>query len=100
VPLVLLPLIVTIEFVSYLTRGLSLGIRLTANMFAGHTLLKIISTFAWQMLNTNILFMIAAIAPIALLFALVGLEIVIAMLQAYVFTVLTCSYLNDAINLH
>jgi ATP synthase subunit 6 len=100
VPLVLLPLIVAIEFVSYLTRGLSLGIRLTANMFAGHTLLKIISTFAWQMLNTNILFMIAAIAPIALLFALVGLEIVIAMLQAYVFTVLTCSYLNDAINLH
>jgi ATP synthase subunit 6 len=100
VPMALLPLIVTIEFVSYLTRGLSLGIRLTANMFAGHTLLKIISTFAWQMLMAGGLLAIAGLAPIALLFALTGLEIVIAVLQAYVFTVLTCSYLNDAINLH
>jgi len=100
VPAGLLPLIVGIEFISYLTRGLSLGIRLTANMFAGHTLLKIISTFAWQMLMAGGFLSVAGLAPIALLFALTGLEIVIAILQAYVFTVLTCSYLNDAINLH
>jgi len=100
VPLGLLPLIVSIEFISYLTRGLSLGIRLTANMFAGHTLLKIISTFAWQMFMAGGLIAIGGLATVALLFALVGLEIVIAMLQAYVFTVLTCSYLNDAIHLH
>jgi ATP synthase subunit 6 len=100
VPLFLLPLIVIIEFISYCTRALSLGIRLTANMFAGHTLLKIISTFAWQMITAGGLLALAGLAPIALLFALTGLEIVIAMLQAYVFTVLTCSYLNDSINLH
>ena len=76
------------------------GISLTANMFAGHTLLKIICTFAWQMLMAGGVLSIAGLAPIALLFALTGLEIVIAILQAYVFTVLTCSYLNDAINLH
>ena len=100
VPFFLLFLIVPIEFVSYLTRALSLGIRLAANMFAGHTLLKIISTFAYQMLIAGGLLSIAAFAPIVLLFALTGLEIVIALLQAYVFTVLTCSYLNDSINLH
>ena len=100
VPAPLLPLIITIEFVSYLTRGFSLGIRLAANMFAGHTLLKIIATFAWQMLTAGGLLSIAGLAPLALLFALIGLEIVIAFLQAYVFTVLTCSYLNDSINLH
>lgn len=101
VPVGLLPLIVTIEFISYMTRGLSLGIRLTANMFAGHTLLKIISTFIWQMIAAQTLIMTLIVgAPILLLIALTGLEIVIAILQAYVFTVLTCSYLNDAINLH
>jgi ATP synthase subunit 6 len=100
VPLFLLPLIVAIEFISYCTRGLSLGIRLTANMFAGHTLLKIISTFAWQMITAGGLLALAGLAPVVLLFALTGLEIVIAVLQAYVFTVLTCSYLNDSIHLH
>ena len=100
IPVALAPIIVTIEFISYLTRAISLGIRLLANMFAGHTLLKIIATFAWQMLMTGGVLAVAGLAPIALLFALTGLEIVIALLQAYVFTILTCSYLNDAINLH
>ena len=100
IPAALAPIIVTIEFISYLTRAISLGIRLLANMFAGHTLLKIIATFAWQMLMTGGVLAVAGLAPIALLFALTGLEIVIALLQAYVFTILTCSYLNDAINLH
>ena len=88
------------QFFSYLIRALSLGLRLAANMFAGHTLLKIISTFAWQMLAAGGLIAVVGLAPLALLFALVGLELVIAILQAYVFTVLTCSYLNDVINLH
>lgn len=100
IPMALAPIIVTIEFISYLTRAISLGIRLLANMFAGHTLLKIIATFAWQMLMAGGVLAVAGLAPIALLFALTGLEIVIALLQAYVFTILTCSYLNDAINLH
>lgn len=100
IPLALAPIIVTIEFISYLTRAISLGIRLLANMFAGHTLLKIIATFAWQMLMAGGILAVAGIAPIALLFALTGLELVIAFLQAYVFTILTCSYLNDSINLH
>jgi ATP synthase subunit 6 len=100
IPVALAPIIVTIEFISYLTRAISLGIRLLANMFAGHTLLKIIATFAWQMLMAGGVLAVAGLAPIALLFALTGLEIVIALLQAYVFTILTCSYLNDAINLH
>lgn len=100
IPMALAPIIVTIEFISYLTRAISLGIRLLANMFAGHTLLKIIATFAWQMLMAGGILAIAGLAPVALLFALIGLELVIAVLQAYVFTILTCSYLNDAINLH
>jgi ATP synthase subunit 6 len=100
VPMGLLPLIVVLEFFSYLIRALSLGLRLAANMFAGHTLLKIISTFAWQMLAAGGVIAVVGLAPLALLFALVGLELVIAILQAYVFTVLTCSYLNDVINLH
>lgn len=101
VPMWLLPLIIAIELISYMTRSLSLGIRLTANMFAGHTLLKIISTFIWKMIRAKTLFMTLIVgAPILLLIALTGLEVVIAILQAYVFTVLTCSYLNDSINLH
>jgi ATP synthase subunit 6 len=100
VPLALLPFIILIELVTYLTRGLSLSIRLAANMFAGHTLLKIISGFGVKMLETGGIIAIIGLAPIALLFALTGLELVIAFIQAYVFAVLTASYLNDAINLH
>jgi ATP synthase subunit 6 len=100
VPAALAPLIIVIEVISYLVRALSLGVRLAANMFAGHTLLKILATFAWQMFAFGGLIAVAGLAPLALVFALTGLEIGVAALQAYVFTVLTCSYLNDAINLH
>lgn len=100
VPVALAPLIVVIEVISYLVRAISLGVRLAANMFAGHTLLKILATFAWQMFAAGGLIAIAGLAPLALVFALTGLEIGVAALQAYVFTVLTCSYLNDSINLH
>ena len=98
VPVVLLPLIVVIEIISYLSRPISLSVRLFANMMAGHTLLKVIAGFVFA-LGANS-FIIGGALPIAFLVALTGLEIVIAFLQAYVFAILTCLYINDAIHLH
>ena len=92
--------IVIIEIISYVMRALSLGIRLAANMFAGHTLLKILAGFAWKMFTIGGIIAVAGLAPLGVVFALTFLEMGVAVLQAYVFTVLTCSYLNDAINLH
>lgn len=93
-PIALAPLLVVIEIISYIFRPLSLSIRLFANMMAGHTLFKIVSGFSWAMSWWLTVF------PIGLLFAFTGLEIGVAVLQAYVFTILTCIYLNDSINLH
>ena len=98
VPIVLLPLIVVIEIISYLSRPISLSVRLFANMMAGHTLLKVIGGFVF-ILGANS-FIVGGILPLAFLIALTGLEIVIAFLQAYVFAILTCLYINDAIHLH
>ena len=98
VPFVLLPLIVVIEIISYLSRPISLSVRLFANMMAGHTLLKVIGGFVF-VLGANS-FIVGGILPLAFLIALTGLEIVIAFLQAYVFAILTCLYINDAIHLH
>jgi len=100
VPAVLLPIVFAIEVISYLTRPLSLGVRLFANMFAGHTLLNIISLFTWNIFISGGIFSILALIPIALIVALISLEFVICFLQAYVFTVLVASYLNDVIHLH
>jgi len=97
-PMALLPLIVVIEVVSYLLRTFSLSIRLFANMMAGHTLLFILSSFVLAFLASS--FKIFAVLPLILIIAVVGLELAIAFLQAYVFTILTCIYLNDSINLH
>ena len=94
VPFVMLPLLVVIEVISYLTRPLSLSVRLFANMMAGHTMLKVFAGFVIA------LGFLLGWAPLAFVVALTGLEIGIALLQAYVFTVLTCLYLNDAIHLH
>lgn len=99
-PLALAPALVVFELISYLFRAVSLGVRLFANMMAGHTLVKILSGFAWTMLSVGGLLTIASVIPFAIVFALTGLEIGVACLQAYVFTILTCIYLNDAINLH
>jgi ATP synthase subunit 6 len=96
----LLLLIMPIEFISYLTRPLSLGIRLTANMFAGHTLLNIIAWFTWQILTMGGILSILGTIPIALIILLIVLELLICFLQSYVFTVLIISYLNDVIHLH
>jgi ATP synthase subunit 6 len=100
VPVALLPIIVVIEVISYLTRPLSLGVRLFANMFAGHTLLNIISLFTWNILIYGGIFGILGLIPVVLIMALISLEFVICFLQAYVFTVLVASYLNDVIHLH
>lgn len=99
-PLVLAPLLVVLELISYSFRAVSLGVRLFANMMAGHTLVKILSGFAWTMLSVGGILSVASVLPFAVVFALIGLEIGVAALQAYVFTILICIYLNDAINLH
>ena len=98
VPKAMLILLVPIEVISYLSRPVSLSVRLFANMMAGHTLLKVIGGFVF-VLGANS-FIIGGALPVAFLIALTGLEIVIAFLQAYVFAILTCLYINDAIHLH
>nr|YP_010620139.1 ATP synthase F1 subunit 6 [Melanothamnus gigas]WAX04175.1 ATP synthase F1 subunit 6 [Melanothamnus gigas] len=100
IPLIIVPLLITIEFLSYIVKVFTLAIRLFANMTSGHTLLKIIAGFAWTMLLSGGLLSILHIIPLALLFILIGLELAIAILQAYVFTLLTCIYLNDVLELH
>ena len=99
-PLALAPFLVVIELVSYSFRAISLGVRLFANMMAGHTLVKILSGFAWTMLSVGGIMYIVSVIPFLVVFALIFLEIGVACLQAYVFTILTCIYLNDAIHLH
>ncbi len=93
-PLWLAPLMIPIEIFSYLTRPVSLSVRLAANMMAGHTMLKVIAGFVVMM------GLLGGWLPLAFLVALTAFEIGIAILQAYVFTVLTCVYLNDALHLH
>nr|QYB23220.1 ATP synthase F0 subunit a [Lithodesmioides sp. mgcode 4] len=93
-------LLVPIEFVSYIFKPISLGVRLFANLMAGHTLLKVIVGFAWSMLLLEDFLSFAHIFPLLVLVILMGLELAVALIQAYVFTILTCIYLNDSINLH
>jgi len=99
-PLALVPLLVSIELISYLARAVSLGIRLAANVIAGHILLKILSTFIYAAMKSSIIFFIIGVIPAIVFTALVGLELCIAFLQAIVFIILTCSYIRDAIYLH
>jgi ATP synthase subunit 6 len=99
-PLALAPLLVPIELISYIFRVIALSVRLFANMMAGHTLLKILATFAWKMLSIGGIFLIIQLFPLAIIIAITGLELAIAFLQAYVWTTLTCLYLSDALNLH
>jgi len=92
-PIAMWPLLIPIEVISYLSRPISLSVRLFANMLAGHTLLKVIAGFIGLM-------GIFGVLPFALVVALTGLEILIAFLQAYVFAILTCLYINDALHMH
>lgn len=93
-------LLVPIELLSYIFKPISLGVRLFANLMAGHTLLKVIVGFAWSMLLLEDFLAFMHILPLLILVLLMGLELGVALIQAYVFTILTCIYLNDAINLH
>jgi ATP synthase subunit 6 len=93
-------LLVPIELLSYIFKPISLGVRLFANLMAGHTLLKVIVGFSWSMLLLEDFLAVFHIIPLLILVLLMGLELGVALIQAYVFTILTCIYLNDAINLH
>ena len=94
VPIFLLPLIIVIEVISYLSRPVSLSVRLFANMMAGHTMLKVFGGFVVS------LGILGGWLPLGFAVALTGLELLVAFIQAYVFAILTCIYLNDALNLH
>ena len=94
VPIVMAPILIPIEILSYLSRPISLSIRLFANMMAGHTMMKVFAGFVVP------LGFIGGWAPLSVDVALTGFEFLVAFLQAYVFTILTCIYLNDAIHLH
>ena len=94
VPVFMLPLLVVIEVISYFTRPISLSVRLFANMMAGHTMLKVFSGFVLS------LGFVGGWLPLGVMVAFTGLEILIAFLQAYVFAILTCIYLNDALHMH
>src|ERR1044072_3759559 len=101
VPLPLAPFLVLLELISYCFRALSLGIRLFANMMAGHSLVKILSGFAWTMLCMNdLLYFIGDLGPLFIVLALTGPELGVAISQAHVSTISICIYLNDATNLH
>jgi len=93
-------LLVPIEFVSYIFKPISLGVRLFANLMAGHTLLKVIIGFSWSMILLENIISFFHIIPLLVIVILFGLELGVALIQAYVFTILTCIYLNDSINLH
>lgn len=99
-PLALVPLLVLIELVSYIARAFSLGVRLFANMVAGHTLLKILSTFFLQMFSGGVIIAILTLIPFTIFVGLIGLELAVSVIQAYVFTMLVSSYIKDAIELH
>ena len=99
-PLALVPLIVLIEVVSYFARAVSLGVRLFANLTAGHTLLKILSTFLYKLFSSSLIVAVLTLIPFTIFLGLLGLEIGVSIIQSFVLTLLTCSYLKDAIDLH
>lgn len=93
IPILMAPMLFVIELIAYLARPVSLSIRLAANMIAGHVVLKVLASMA-------IMVGFFGIFPLMLLTLLTGFEIFVAVLQAYIFSILTCVYLNDALNLH
>lgn len=96
-PWPLIPLVVMIEVISYLSRPISLSVRLFANMVAGHTMLKVFAGFSVMMAGFSVA---AGVIPMLVNVALIALEFMIAGIQAYVFAILTCLYIKDAIELH
>jgi len=98
IPVWMTPVIIVIELLSFLSRPISHSVRLFANMLAGHITLKLVAGFVVGLGSIGYLGLAGAIAPLALTIALTALELLVAVLQAYVFTILTCIYLNDAIH--
>ncbi len=98
VPGILVPLVVLIEVISFLSRPISLSVRLFANMLAGHITLKVFAGFVVSLSAAGYLGVAGAILPLAMTVAITALEVLVAFLQAYVFAVLTCMYLNDALH--
>ncbi|PTW62230.1 ATP synthase F0 subcomplex A subunit [Breoghania corrubedonensis] len=98
IPAILLPLVVLIEIISFLSRPVSLSVRLFANMLAGHITLKVFAGFVASLGSLGALGVAGAVLPLAMTVGLTALEFLVAFLQAYVFAVLTCMYLNDAIH--
>jgi F-type H+-transporting ATPase subunit a len=99
-PLGLLPLLVLIEFISYLSRNISLGLRLAANILSGHMLLNILSGFCYNIMTSGFIFLFLGLVPLAFIIAFSSLELGIAFIQAQVFVVLSSSYIKDAMDLH
>ena len=99
-PIWLAPIIVPVEVLSYLSRPISLSIRLFANMVAGHVLLKVFATFVVLLGGLGVVGPFIAALPLAVNVLLIGFELLVAFLQAYVFAILTCIYLHDAVHLH
>lgn len=99
-PIGLAPLLVIIEIISYIFRPISLGVRLFANITAGHSLLAIIAGFGWSIGTSGTVYAVLSLIPIVVIVVIFGLELAVAFLQAYVFAVLFCIYLKDAIELH
>jgi len=102
-PKALAPIIIPVEVISYLSRPISLSIRLCANMVAGHVMFEVFASFIVMMAASTMLGhfgVVAAIGPMALNIMLMGFELLVAFLQAYVFAILTCIYLHDAVHLH
>jgi F-type H+-transporting ATPase subunit a len=97
VPGFLAPLVIPIEVLSYLIRPVSLGLRLFANLTAGHTMLKV---FAGFIISLGAFYVVPGVIPFSVVVGLTVLELAIAFLQAYVFAVLSCIYLHDAIHMH
>ena len=100
VPVALLPLLVPIEVLSYVSRLISLSVRLFANMMAGHVMLEVFGAFVVMLGAAGVIFWVPALFSLAVNVALIGFELLVATLQAYVFAVLTCIYLHDAVHLH
>jgi F-type H+-transporting ATPase subunit a len=99
-PLGLLPLLVLIEFISYLARNISLGLRLAANILSGHMLLNILAGFTYNIMTSGFIFFFLGLIPLIFIIAFSGLELGIAFIQAQVFVVLTSSYIKDGLDLH
>jgi F-type H+-transporting ATPase subunit a len=99
-PKLLIPVLVPIEVISYLSRLISLPVRLFANMVAGHVMMEVFATFLVLMASAGAVGIFAAIFPQLVNIILIGFELLVAALQAYVFALLTCLYLHDAVHLH